>query len=317
MSRKVHARSPAVMGLSMAFAVVLMAVGCVDASSSARSEVEFTKPGERSSMTASVKRQGGRVWIEGVRPTGDGNRHVRGLEVLLAYAGTPVAYERLMGLSGMAFITQADTGHRWEGVLDVGWWPLDDWGLSMRLDFLGHAVGYDLKRVSAPVTSPPNAAASYHAYLEPLVKQSIDEGRPLLTPTDFDFVILGYDDESEQPPVLGRCARETSDKLYRIEGWPSALFILGEPTTPMDTDAADVAALEYAVDLAHDRAGPEDPRWRGRRFTGQKAFAAWSAVLRNPEEPVEDRHHANMRGNLHWNRTAAVTYLQEVAGRSQ
>jgi len=264
-----------------------------------------------------VKREDGKVWIEDVQPTGDGNGHVRGLQVLLAHAGTPVSYERLMGLSGMAFITQADAGHRWKGTLDVGWWPLDEWGVSMRLDFLGRAVGYDLKHVSAPVTSPPDAAAAYRAHLEPLVRKSIDEGRPLLTPADFGFVIFGYDDDPEQPPVLGRCSRATTAEMGHIEGWPWALFILGEPTTPMDADAADLAALQYAVELAYDRAGPDEPRWRGRRFTGRKAFAAWAAVLRDPQEPVEDRHHANMKGNLHWNRSAAVGFLQEMAGRHQ
>ena len=63
------------------------------------------------------------------------------------------------------------------------------------------------------------------------------------------------------------------------------------------------------------RQGRIDPRWRDRRFTGQKAFAAWAALLRNAGETVEDRHHANMIGNLRWNRTAAVAYLREVAGR--
>ena len=283
-------------------------------------------PGEQ--MAAGVRSYDGQVWIEDVPlAKGDGNGHVRGLETILAHAGTPVAYERLMGLSGMAFIAQADTGHRWQGTLDVGWWPLDEWGLSMRLYFLGRAIGRDLQKATAPAGRP---AEIYRAYFEPFVKQSIDVGRPLLTPTQFGFVIFGYDDEPKQPPVLGRCGRATTAGMYRIENWPWALFVLGERTTPMDIDPADLAALQYAVDLAHDRAGPDDlrwrdrahdraglddPRWRGRRFTGRKAFAAWAALLRDPEEPVEDRHHANMRLNLHWNRTAAVTYLRDVASR--
>ena len=96
-------------------------------------------------MAEGVRSEGGKVWIENVPlAKGDGNGHVRGLETILAHAGTPVAYERLMGLSGMAFIAQADTGHRWQGTLDVGWWPLDEWGFSLRLYFLGRAIGRDL-----------------------------------------------------------------------------------------------------------------------------------------------------------------------------
>ena len=52
--------------------------------------------------------------------TGSGNGYVRGLETLLVCEGASVNCERLMGLSGMAFILQADTEHRWEGNVDAG-----------------------------------------------------------------------------------------------------------------------------------------------------------------------------------------------------
>lgn len=43
--------------------------------------------------TATVKREGRRVWIDNVPPAkGAGNGYVRGLETLLTYAGTPAAF---------------------------------------------------------------------------------------------------------------------------------------------------------------------------------------------------------------------------------
>lgn len=272
---------------------------------------------------ANVQREGGKVWIEDVPPSGgDGNGYVRGLEVMLAHAGTPVSYERLMGLSGMAFITQADAEHRWEGTVDVGWWPLDLWGLELRRDFLARAIGWEVQEVGWQTLTEEEAAAArsnvpryYREEVEPHVKRSIDAGRPVLAISDFGFVIAGYDDASDQPPVLGRCARETEAKLGRPESWPHGLLTIGARTKAMDRDAADVAALQYAVGLAYDRVGPDDPRWRDRRFTGQKAFAAWAALLRDLAEPVEDRHHANMQWQLRVNRTAAAAYLRGVAGR--
>ena len=273
---------------------------------------------------AEVKRDGNKALIDGVPPArGDGNGYVRGLETVLACIGSPVGYDRLMGLSGMAFIVQADTQHRWEGKVGVGWWPLDPWGLQLRRAFLSRAVGRELAEVGWITCTPEQFVAMrdrlpevYREHIEPHVKRSINAGRPVLATCDFGFVIAGYDDETRKPPVLGRCGCDTKPKqYYRPDNWPIGLFVSGDRTKPMDRDAADVAALRHAVALAHDRGGPRDAAWRDRRFTGQKAFAAWAALLRNIKEPVEDRHHANMKLNLRWNRTAAVGYLKDVAAR--
>jgi len=274
-------------------------------------------------MVARVNREGDRVWIDNVPPAkGKGNGYIRGIESLLAHAGTPVAYERLMGLSGMAFIAQADVEHRWEGKVDVGWWPLDPWGLQLRREFLGQAVGCELREVGwITLTSDEFVAMRdrlpevYRAHIEPHVKESIEAGRPVLAMCDFGFVITGYDNASDQPPVLGRCACETESKQYRPENWPIGLLVLGARTEAMDPEAADVAALRFAVALARDRGGPYEAAWRDRRFTGQKAFAGWASLLRDTDQPIEDRHHANMKLNLRVNRTAAAAYLRNVADR--
>ncbi|MFA7236739.1 MAG: hypothetical protein WC058_07740 [Phycisphaeraceae bacterium] len=137
----------------------------------------------------------------------------------------------------------------------------------------------------------------------------------MLAVSDFGFVITGYDSATDQPPIWGRCARTTTGEISRCADWPWGIIVLGEPTDAMDAGAADIAALRYALSLIRDQAGPFEPQWRDRRFTGQKAFAAWAALLRNMNEPVEDRHHANMRVRLIEQRTAAVAYLRDVASR--
>ncbi len=195
-----------------------------------------------------------RVMLENVPPVGgEGNGYVRGIEVLLAGAGAPVAYDRLMGLSGMAFIAQADTGHRWEGKVDVGWWPLDMWGLEMRRDFLARAVGWELQEAglqTMDLTEEQVKAASadlpqfYRDHLEQHVRASIDAGRPVLGNDDFGFVITGYDDATDAPPVFGRCPRLADSEIGRAESWPCGLIMLGTRTEPMGTEAADIAALQ-------------------------------------------------------------------------
>lgn len=265
----------------------------------------------------------GQACLESVpQAGGKGNGYVRGIETLLACAGSPVSYDRLMGLSGIAFIAQADTEHVWEGTVDVGWWPLDPWGLALRREFLGQAVGRRLREIGRLTLTPDEFLAVrdrlpqvYRESIEPEVKRAIDGGQPLLATCDFGFLITGYDSSGDAPPVLGRCACDTEREGYRCGSWPIGLIALGEPTEQLDPDAADVAALRYAVALGQDRAGPYEATRRDRRFTGQKAFAAWAALLRDASKSVEDRHHANMIGNLIWNRSAAVAYLREVAGR--
>lgn len=270
-----------------------------------------------------VQREGGRVWIDDVpRGKGEGNGYIRGLETLLAHAGTPTSYERLMGLSGLAFITQADTEHRWQGKLDAGWWPLDPWGLELRREFLARATGHEIANVGWPSmepavkdTKPPEF---YRTHIHAHVKRSIEAGRPVVGIwCDFGFVITGYDGAADRPPVWGRCARSSTSRQDRCSDWPAGLFMLGRRIEPMDRDAADAAAVRHAVALAHDQAGPTDPRWRHRRFTGQKAYAAWAALLRNVDEPTEDMHHANVKRRLLDNRRAAVAYLRSVAERRE
>ena len=71
--------------------------------------------------------------------------------------------------------------------------------------------------------------------------------------------------------------------------------------------------MQWAVSLGSDQAGPKEERWKNRRFTGAKAYAQWEALLRNMDEPVVDRHHANVLLQLRNNRTAAVAYLNTFA----
>jgi len=294
--------------------------------------IATTQEGEQTTMAepndpkpTNVKREGGRVWIDNVLPAkGGGNGYMRGLECLLAYAGTPVDYDRLMALSGIAFITQADSEHRWEGQIDVGWWPLDPWGLMLRREFLEQAVGYEIQevgRVNLPVSEfieiQDRLPEVFREQIEPHVKRSIAAGRPMLATCEFGFVIYGYDEGPDPVPVFGRCGWETENKEYRPGTWPLGLLVLGPRSQPLDIDAADAAALRHAVSLAYDRAGPHEAEFRDRRFTGQKAFAAWSSLLRNMDEPVEDRHHANMKNRLMSNRESAVAYLRSVAERHE
>ncbi len=276
-----------------------------------------------------VQREEGRVRITNVPPAaGGGNGYVRGLQTLLNCAGTPIDYERLMGLSGMAFIFQVDVEHRWEGKVDAGWWPLDPWGLKLHREFLSRAVGYELKEAGPffdsyrwvmPVDERRDA---YLKQMHPDVVRQIDAGRPALMPfspskADFGYVITGYDRDmaADRPSIWGRSATDTKGSYGYCADWPFGVITLGRKLAPIDVDEADLTALRQAVALARDQAGPIEAPWSDRRFTGSKAWAAWAALLRNERELTESRHHWNVRNGLICNRTAAVAYLRSVAER--
>jgi hypothetical protein len=191
----------------------------------------------------------------------------------------------------------------------------------LRRAFLDQAIGYELNPVGAFdltveqfVDLRDRLPAWYRERVHPHVRQSIDAGQPVLALSDFGYVITGYDGAVDQPPVFGRCGCDTQGRQDRAREWPWAALILGRRSEPLATRVADLAALRYAVALARDQAGPFELPWRNRRFTGQKAFAAWAALLRNAAEPVEDRHHANMKLRLSDSRQAAVRYLDDLAG---
>jgi len=278
------------------------------------------------SRSNNVQQEENLVRLTNVPPaTGGGNGYVHGLETLLLQAGVEVDYIRLMGLSGLAFIFQADRED------NLGWWPLDPWGLKLRHEFLSRAVGYELKEVGPfydshkwPEASRDDARDIYMKQMHADVVRQVDAGRPVLVtfcPTDavWGFVVFGYDNTlaADKPPVWGRCARETGDYRGYCADWPWGVMVLGKRMVPMGADAADQAALRYAVALANDQAGPTDAPGKDRRFTGQKAWAIWSALLRNVDEAIEDHQHGNSRNQLIGNRTAAVAFVKRVAQRRE
>jgi hypothetical protein len=262
---------------------------------------------------------------------GEGSSYARGLVITLGYLGHSVDYDTIMGDSGLAFIAQGeeDSSNLFEGAVDVGWWPLAPWGLSIRLDFLEQTVGRRLESIYWDKDSYSSDAAKHYAErFAPSVKQSIAEGRPCLAYVEPWFVVSGYD--QEEPPLLGNCAISTVGEVVRIDNQPWALLVPGESLAPMDRKQADLAALRYAIALHRDQVlgaseASATARWAsplrdqeavGKQWrTGLKTFTAWTKCLRDTEHLGQARWHANMVGHLIMNRGSAVKYLKAMADR--
>ena len=70
-----------------------------------------------------------------------GNTYARGMSAALSYLGTEMSYDRVMGLSGVAFVLQVDTsGPFIDGELDCAWWPNDTWGFDLGLPLIGPMI---------------------------------------------------------------------------------------------------------------------------------------------------------------------------------
>jgi len=257
--------------------------------------------------------------------------YARGLQIALGYLGHSVDYDTIMGDSGMAFIAQGekDSTNLYDGAVDVGWWPLDPFGMNTRLNFLELTVGRRLSYIPADGDSyRADAAAHYAERFAPAVKESIAQGRPVLARAGCWFVVGGYD--QGEPALLGNCTLVDTKELIRAFQQPTALLVLGESCDTMARRQADLAALRYAVALHRDQVlGASDARataeWAsplrdqdavGKQWrTGLQTFAAWAECLRDTEHPGQAGWHANMVRHLSLNRGSAVRYLKTMADR--
>ena len=240
---------------------------------------------------------------------GDGNWFARGLEVLLAHAGTPVDYDTLMGDLGLAFVLQAsDQAPRYGGALDVGWWPLEPACALTYLDFVSRAVGRRIESVNLAPASDADLPRLFREKVLPRAEAALKSGTPFLADHDFWKVVTGCD--GGEPPLLGFCPCAKNIGLERFQSYAWAFAFLGETAPTLGRRAVDQEALLHAVALGRDQAAMP-----GGYVTGQKAFALWAQTLRDSDHLGEARWHWNTVGHLTFNRTSAVAYLHAMAAR--
>jgi hypothetical protein len=257
--------------------------------------------------------------------------YARGLQIALEYLGHSADYDTIMGDSGIAFIAQGeeDSTNLYDGAVDVGWWPLDPFGMNTRLNFLEQTVGRRLSYIPADnELHKADPAAHYAQRFAPAVRGSIAQGRPVLARAGCWFVVSGYD--QGEPALLGNCTLVETTELIRAFQQPTALLLLGESCEMMDRGEADLAALRYAVALHRDQVlGASDARataeWAsplrdqeavGKQWrTGLKTLAAWAECLRDTEHLGQAHWHSNVVRHLLLNRGSAARYLKAMAAR--
>jgi hypothetical protein len=240
-----------------------------------------------------------------------GNTYARGMPAVLSHLGTPISYDRVMGLTGVAFILQVDTsGPYVNGELDCAWWPNDAWGFDLGLPVLAKAAGWEIRKIGCDASAyKADAAAEYRRAFAPAIARSLAAGRPVVAEQNQCFIVIAADDGA--PPLLGYGTRGKSTRLepsLRIDSYPWGLIVFGDKVAPVGPVDVDQASLRHIIALYSEQAQP--PGAPATRFSGRQAWNEWLRLLR--EGSGCDN---NMLIHLGYNRRSAVSYLREMSGR--
>lgn len=261
-------------------------------------------------MSANVRCEGHKVWIEGVDTYRYMDPMYEGIRIILMARGAAYSPAYIQGISGSAFriggiCPCAPTCANW---IEPG-------------DFIGR-LGYEVARVPLAGKDAELAAAATQAVAR--VRQEIDAGRAALvwhafTTAEFD-VVFGYDSASGE--FLGRGSYAGNDKPYakaratRMSACgdicpPVGAILIGNKTGALDATAAELAALREAV--RHARTPPAtkpDGKWA--MFEGLACYDRWVEDFRkNPTRMPDGSQYCY--GVVRSTHRAADAFLREIA----
>lgn len=244
------------------------------------------------------------------------NRLVAGVTMMLDYAGVMGDIVDMAGDTGMAFILQADEllhpfGNNLKQ-LDMGYWPLDGWGLWARLDFINSIYGCKLIHLVGDYkTYEKDPAAYYSKQYRPTIRQALDQHLPVLADCCVDVVLVTGMDEGE-PDLLGQLTCVAENKIQRISQYPWYITYMDGTCPTITRHQADKQALIYAIALGCDQV---DLSHLPGKLSGSKAWRLWQDQLKEPELAGPHYYSANVRGHLIKNRNSAIAYLKQMASR--
>lgn len=259
---------------------------------------------KRSAPVAKVRRQGKKVWIEGVEQLKHPDRFnsiVACLEVSLRAMGDEVSYEYLMGASGAAFRVQ---------VHHTGPCPCAPHAnIAYRCgERAVAAVPWDVRWVDIKKDTPASAAAARQ-----LIIASIDQGVPVLWSSEECSIAVGYEDGGQRFVLRTFWDKEDRPSVHNV--WPWGIGILSRKARPPDRREVLLGSLQAASEMA-------DVGRMGDILVGFPAYERWIAFLRDDalhqkpgqEQPKGHLGNAWCYDNLVDCRSAAAKYLRAIAG---
>lgn len=245
---------------------------------------------------AAVRREGGKVWIEGVKgfDAGEYASSVHGAQARILQAlGEDLTYDDLICYAGFAFRIGCheqmcpSAGHPCCGYMCVKG--------SVR------AMPRKLKLFEAgPWVKPKADRAAFEAEARAAVKASIDRGVPVQYGSEEDGLIVGYADEGRRWLCLHPYHKDPAERFRHDEAsgfaggkWPWGIAIWDEPRPPGERPSdreLTVAALRQAVDMWKTEK-------RDKYFCGEAAYRHWLGWLGDVEAGRAADPKAGMQGN--------------------
>jgi len=263
---------------------------------------------------ARVKREGGKVWIEGVPEIKMSEKQMRlqGMEILLKHRGEQTSLDELLVYSGEAF--HLCHGTKWELRTGLNT-PVNPWNAAA--ETYGYACCWTEPSWFFVMTGlkTEDRWKKTNAFLDQIWAE-IDAGRPVLLggcygECDAWRVVVGYDRENKKVCYMGaekpyEWTDLTDDKVKELGFWDAqvrgpidaktfgyggwlanAAFLLGEKEADRSEKEKGVMALKRAVKMF--RADAFQTGWYGgvTYYFGEKAYEAWASELSELDYPAD------------------------------
>jgi len=260
---------------------------------------------------ARVSSDGGRVWIEDVPSLFWGAHRectfMGAAEAALSVTHHPCSYNRLMGLSGMAFRMRWYVGRDGKGSCPSS--PVGEFAEETAA--MERATGWRLEQhwhMDAPVDMDAYA---------PQIRESIDAGLPVIAYASHlnVAVIYGYEDDGHTLLMRDYLASGALNRVAATELGPMLMFPGSWKEPPPEKDNL-IQALGIA---ATNWRRPPMPGPNGEYHFGVSAYEQWAAAIEHCDRLTpEERDHLFFVNwwvfdNLEDSRRAAADFLQENA----
>jgi hypothetical protein len=268
--------------------------------------------------TVTVKRDDGRVWIEGVKgfSPGDYADSVHGCQARILQAlGESLSYEDLLCYSGFAFRIGIH-----EGLCPSAGHPCCGF---VCIENGNRALPWKTRSFeSMPDGKPPVDRAAFEAEACKAIKESIDRGIPVHYGSEEDGLIIGYAEDGRRWWCIHPYEKWGAEPFWQDEvkgfaggNWPWGIEVWTEPKNSEELVPArdlTLAALRQAVEMWNTEK-------RGDYFVGEAAYAHWLKWLRDVDSGKVADAKAGMQGNgwcfdvLIHSRRIAARWLSQTA----
>ena len=309
--------------LAQALGLEQQAIAEIEASLKAEG-ASAPEPTTEAAAPSSVRREDGKVWIEGLQEMNWGGSYFAHQDTFMACmteilrcAGKDVTYAEVMGLSASAFkITMMENCHpgATQGHVGIAAWAPD--GTPLVWEQGGETINFHSNAMRvfgitwSHIDLNPKDTPDWRKQLSAAVRASVDRGVPLFYMDGEWGLIVGYREDGSAFICKHEGMGSGYEEMERPRGvigdvWWANTVVLDRPPVPRRqamVDSLRSAALMWRAE------GPEEGLYHGR-----SGYETWIRVLGDPGDDVMLHGNAFCYASLLTSRRAAAEYLRMVA----